>query len=209
MQLELTQPYAVISVYYKDIPGFDRLVRALHNKGVLIISTGGTAAHIDKLGIPVIEVADLTGFPEMMGGRLKTLHPKVFGGILGRRTVLNDIKKMQEHEIPFIDYVIVNFYPFEEEVAKPDTTHTEIIEKIDIGGPSLVRAASKNHERVSVICHPDDYEVLAKLLETNTEITLEQRELWTERAFRITSRYDSHINDYFERRRREREAEEV
>jgi phosphoribosylaminoimidazolecarboxamide formyltransferase/IMP cyclohydrolase len=207
MQLEITQQYAIISVYYKELPGFDRLVRALHKAGVLIISTGKTAEYIRGLGILVIEVADLTKFPEMMRGRLKTIHPRVFGGILGERDQIDDIKKMQEHGIPFINYVIVNFYPFEEEVAKgKDTTHEQIIEKIDIGGPAMVRAAGKNHERVVVICHPDDYEPLAKMLEEGQEITLEQREFWLEKAFGVTGRYDLHVEKYMKGRRLAREA---
>lgn len=209
MQLEITQPYAIISVFYKELPGFDRLVKALHKAGVLIISTGGTAEHVLSLGIPVIEVADLTGFPEMMRGRLKTLHPKIFGAILGERDKLEDIQKMQEHQIPFADYVIVNFYPFEEEVAKGDnTTHEKIVEKIDIGGPSMVRAAGKNHKRVVVICDPDDYEPLAKMLEQGHEITLEEREFWLEKAVGITGRYDLNIEKYMKERRLARETAE-
>ncbi len=207
MQLEITQPYAVISVYYKELPGFDRLVQALHKAGVLIISTGGTADHIRSLGIPVLEVEELTGFPAMMRGRLKTLHPNVFGAILGERDRLEDIQKMQEYGIPFADYVIVNFYPFEEEVAKGEnTTHEKIIEKIDIGGPAMVRAAGKNHKRVVVICHPDDYDPLAKMLEEGHEITLEQRESWLEKAFGITGRYDLRVEEYMKGRRLKREA---
>jgi phosphoribosylaminoimidazolecarboxamide formyltransferase/IMP cyclohydrolase len=197
-QLELTQPYALISVYYKNAPGFDDLVRAIHKSGRLIISTGGTAEHIRSLGIPVIEVSDITQFPEMMGGRVKTLHPKIFGGILGRTTDISDIKAMQEHGIPCIDIIVCNLYPFQEEVAKGDaTTHEKIIEKIDVGGPSMIRAAAKNYERVLVVCNPEQYQDMAHKIESGHEFALWERELLARNAFGLTSRYEARIEDYF------------
>ncbi len=201
MQIELTQLYALISVYYKNVPGFDDLVRAIHKSGRLIISTGGTADHIRSLGIPVIEVSDLTQFPEMMRGRVKTLHPMVFGGILGRVTEMDDIRAMQEHGIPPIDIVVCNLYPFAEEAAKGrDTTHEKIVEKIDVGGPSMIRAAAKNHERVCVICDPADYGPFTRMLENKVEITLGQREGFAWKAFKTTSQYEVAIEDYFHER---------
>lgn len=200
MQIELTELYALISVYYKNVPGFDDLVRAIYRSGRLIISTGGTADHIRSLAIPVIEVSDLSGFPEIMGGRVKTLHPKIFGGILGRLTETNDIRAMQEHGIPNIDIVVCNLYPFAEEVARVGSTHASIIEKIDVGGPSMVRAAAKNHERVSVICNPADYGHFAAMIGSGDQIPLYQRERWAWEAFEVTSKYELAIANYFYKR---------
>lgn len=198
MQIELTQLYALISVYYKNVPGFDDLVRAIHKSGRLIISTGGTADHIRSLGIPVIEVSDLTQFPEMMGGRVKTLHPMVFGGILGRITEMDDIRAMQEHSIPVIDIVVCNLYPFAEEVAKKrhETTHKNIIEKIDVGGPSMIRAAAKNYERVMVICNPDHYQGMAEVISRGTN-SIDTRERLAWEAFTMSAKYETDIRDYF------------
>ncbi len=195
MQKELTQPGALLSVSYKD--GIDRLAKALHDKGYAIYSTGGTARHLEKLGIPFIEVSEFTVFPEMMDGRVKTLHPKVFGSILGRTDVLGDLKSMQEHGMVLMDIVVVNLYPFQEEAAKGDkTTHANIIEKIDVGGPSMLRAAAKNHARVSAICDPRDYDILAAILESDAEISLEQREEWCEKVFELMSVYETSIWRY-------------
>jgi phosphoribosylaminoimidazolecarboxamide formyltransferase/IMP cyclohydrolase len=140
---------ALISVYYKD--KLDLIVKELHQLGVKLYSTGGTQSFIEELGIPVNAVEDLTGYPSILGGRVKTLHPKVFGGILGRRGNESDRKEMQQYEIPEIDLVIVDLYPFEETVkaAKPED---EIIEKIDIGGISLIRAAAKNFHEIIMPC---------------------------------------------------------
>lgn len=197
-QLELTQPYALISVYYKNVPGFDDLVRAIDKSGRLIISTGGTAEHIRSLGIQVIEVSDITQFPEMMGGRVKTLHPKIFGGILGRTTDISDIKAMQDHNIPCIDIVVCNLYPFQEEVAKGDaTTHEKIIEKIDIGGPSMIRAAAKNYKRVLVICNPEHYKDMANKIGSGHEFALWERQRLAWQAFVTISTYEDSIRAYF------------
>ena len=203
MNTEITQLYALISVYYKNFPGFDDLVRAIHTSGRLIISTGGTADHIRSLDIDdVIEVSDLTGFPEMMGGRVKTLHPMVFAGILGRLTEMDDIRAMQEHGIPNIDIVVCNLYPFAEEMAKGDqTTHQKIVDKIDVGGPSMIRAAAKNHERVLVVTDQEDYQSVADLLsKTGQEMSLELREHFAWKAFRVTLQYETFIEGYFWKR---------
>lgn len=206
--MELRQPGALISVYYKE--GIDRLARTLHAKGYDIYSTGGTAGHLKELGVPFIQVSDFTASPEMLGGRVKTLHPKVFGSILGRKNLEKDTQSMEEHGMVSMDVVVVNLYPFQEEVAKGnETTHQKIIEQIDVGGPSMLRAAAKNHERVSAICDPRDYNILAAMLEAGEEIPLAQREEWAQKVFALTSAYDAAINDYFATCKLAREATRV
>ncbi|HEU4633609.1 MAG TPA: bifunctional phosphoribosylaminoimidazolecarboxamide formyltransferase/IMP cyclohydrolase PurH, partial [Flavisolibacter sp.] len=164
---------ALISVFYKD--GLEPLVRELANQGVTIYSTGGTQNFIQNLGFGVVPVEDLTTYPSILGGRVKTLHPSVFGGILGRRDNDTDLQEMQDFKIPVIDLVIVDLYPFQETVAQT-TDEKLIIEKIDIGGPSMIRAAAKNFKDVTVIASKDDYQMLVDLLQQqNGEITLEQR----------------------------------
>lgn len=186
---------ALISVFYKD--GLEPLVRELHNQGVSIYSTGGTQNFIQNLGIAVIPVEDLTTYPSILGGRVKTLHPSVFGGILGRRDNETDIKEMQEYKIPVMDLVIVDLYPFQETVAQT-TDEKLIIEKIDIGGPSMIRAAAKNFKDVTVIASKDDYQKLVDLLqEQNGEVTLEQRRRFAAKAFHVVTDYDIAINNYF------------
>jgi phosphoribosylaminoimidazolecarboxamide formyltransferase/IMP cyclohydrolase len=132
---------ALVSVFYKD--NLELVIKKLHDLGVVLYSTGGTQTFIEKLNIPVVAVESLTSFPEILGGRVKTLHPKIFGGILGRRELQSDVAQMEQHEIPNIDLVIVDLYPFEETVSK-GASEEDIIEKIDIGGISLIRAAAKN-----------------------------------------------------------------
>ena len=144
---------ALISVYYKD--GLEPLVQTLSRLGITIYSTGGTQQFIEKLGIKVIPVENITSYPSILGGRVKTLHPSVFGGILGRRDIETDITEMEEYKIPEIDLVIVDLYPFEETVAST-TDEKLIIEKIDIGGPSMIRAAAKNHSNVIVVAAKSD-----------------------------------------------------
>jgi phosphoribosylaminoimidazolecarboxamide formyltransferase/IMP cyclohydrolase len=186
---------ALISVFYKD--GLDAIVRRLHELGITIYSTGGTEKFIKDLGIPCIAVESLTTYPSILGGRVKTLHPAVFGGILGRRDVEQDVQEMQEYKIPEIDLVIVDLYPFEETLA---TTNEEklIIEKIDIGGPSMIRAAAKNFKDLVVIAAKDDYADLEKLLAgQNGETTLEQRKGFAAKAFEVVMRYDIAISNYF------------
>ena len=145
---------ALLSVYYKD--GLDILAKTLHKLGVNIYSTGGTQEYIEKLGIPVNRVEDLTGYPSILGGRVKTLHPKVFGGILARRDHEQDKQEVAAYEIPFIDLIVVDLYPFEETVQST-TDESKIIEKIDIGGVSLIRAAAKNFNDTAIICDKGDF----------------------------------------------------
>jgi len=186
---------ALISVYYKD--GLEPLVRKLHELDVSIISTGGTESFIRLLNIPVTSVEQVTGFPEILGGRVKTLQPKIFGGILGRRSLQQDVNQMREHEIPEIDLVIVDLYPFEETLAST-TDDDEIIEKIDIGGVSLIRAAAKNFNDVLVCASRNDYDDLLKLLnEKNGSTSKEDRLLFAAKAYDLTSNYDTAIFKYF------------
>ncbi|HTQ64385.1 MAG TPA: bifunctional phosphoribosylaminoimidazolecarboxamide formyltransferase/IMP cyclohydrolase [Puia sp.] len=186
---------ALISVFYKD--GLEPIVQILDSLGIKIYSTGGTQQFIEKLNIPCIPVENLTTYPSILGGRVKTLHPSVFGGILGRRENETDIKEMQEYKIPQIDLVIVDLYPFEETVASTSDEKT-IIEKIDIGGPSMIRAAAKNFKDVTVVAAKKDYALLEQLLKTQQgEITLVQRKEFAARAFEIVARYDLAIYNYF------------
>ena len=186
---------ALISVFYKD--GLETLVPTLHQLGITLYSTGGTQAFIEKLGIPVVPVEDLTTYPSILGGRVKTLHPAVFGGILGKRNDDTHLQEMKEYNIPEIDLVIVDLYPFEETVASTDD-ETSIIEKIDIGGPSMIRAAAKNHRDLVVLASKDDYAVLNDmLLAQNGTTTLEQRRAFAAKAFEIVSQYDVAISRWF------------
>src|SRR5579871_1238953 len=186
---------ALISVFYKD--GLDNIVKKLHELGVVIYSTGGTQQFIESLKIPCAAVESLTTYPSILGGRVKTLHPSVFGGILGRRDNENDVKEMQQYKIPEIDLVIVDLYPFEETVAKTNED-AAIIEKIDVGGPSMIRGAAKNHKHVVVVGSKNEYAYLEKLLnEQNGETTLEQRRLLAAKAFEVCAHYDVAIAKYF------------
>ncbi|WP_442590296.1 bifunctional phosphoribosylaminoimidazolecarboxamide formyltransferase/IMP cyclohydrolase [Pedobacter sp. AW31-3R] len=186
---------ALISVYYKD--GLEPLVRLLSEQGVQLFSTGGTEQFIKDLNLPVTAVEDLTGYPSILGGRVKTLHPKVFGGILNRRNLNEDKAQIAEYEIPEIDLVIVDLYPFEETV-KAGGTAEEIIEKIDIGGISLIRAAAKNFNDVVILASKDDYATLQKQLEEQDgETTLAQRKAYAKKAFHTSSHYDTAIFNYF------------
>src|SRR3954464_14572217 len=164
---------ALISVFYKD--GLEPLVQELQKQGITIYSTGGTQNYIENLGIEVVPVEDLTSYPSILGGRVKTLHPSVFGGILGRRSYEKDVREMKEYQIPVIDLVIVDLYPFQETVAST-TDEKQIIEKIDIGGPSMIRGAAKNFKDLVVIAAKKDYSSLEQLLhDQKGETTLEQR----------------------------------
>lgn len=186
---------ALISVFYKD--GLAPLVQKLHALNITLYSTGGTQKFIEDLNIPVKRVEDLTGYPSILGGRVKTLHPKVFGGILGRRDHAEDVQQMETYEIPNLDLVVVDLYPFEETV-KSGGTDAEIIEKIDIGGVSLIRAAAKNFNDTVVIADKSDYATLLDLLNTQDgTTTLEQRKQYAGKAFHITSHYDTKIHQYF------------
>lgn len=193
---------ALISVFYKD--GLDSIVKKLHNLGVIIYSTGGTQQFIEGLGLPCVPVENLTSYPSILGGRVKTLHPSVFGGILGRRDNPTDVEEMTRYHIPTIDLVIVDLYPFEETVAtvsngKPTTSDDRaIIEKIDVGGPSMIRGAAKNHKDVVVIASKADYGYLESLLDGQKgETSLEQRRLLAAKAFEVCAHYDVAIAKYF------------
>lgn len=186
---------ALISVFYKD--GLDNIVKILHQDGVTIYSTGGTQQFIEALGVPCTPVESLTSYPSILGGRVKTLHPSVFGGILGRRDRPTDLEEMARYHIPEIDLVIVDLYPFEETVAS--TTDDEaIIEKIDVGGPSMIRGAAKNHKDVVVIASKKEYAYLEQLLDQQKgSTTLEQRRLLAAKAFEVCAHYDVVIAQYF------------
>lgn len=187
---------ALISVSDKsDLPTF---VSKLVEMDIEIISTGGTASFLEREGIPVLEVSEYTGSPEILGGRVKTLHPRIFGGLLGKRKDPKHLTEMHDNMIKPIDMVVVNLYPFEAVTAKEDCTFEEAIENIDIGGPSLLRAAAKNFESVAVICEPKRYtEVLEELQEHKGILSLETRRRLARLAFQHTCRYDSIISSYF------------
>jgi len=203
MQKKITS--ALISVFYKD--GLEPVVKELHRLGVTIYSTGGTQKFIEDLDIPCVPVESLTSYPSILGGRVKTLHPAIFGGILGRRSVQQDLVEMKEFKIPVIDLVIVDLYPFEETVAQttsasftgtPEEAEKMIIEKIDIGGPSMIRAAAKNHSDLLVIAAKNDYAELVKLLQSQQgETSLAQRRAFAAKAFDIVMQYDIAISNYF------------
>jgi len=186
---------ALISVYYKD--NLEPIIHELNRLGVNIYTTGGTETFIRSLGVDVIAVEDLTSYPSILGGRVKTLHPKVFGGILARRNFESDEQQLAQYEIPEIDLVIVDLYPFEETV-KSGAGQEDVIEKIDIGGISLIRAAAKNFKDVVIVASKDDYTGLHNLLTTqNGSTTYNQRRLYAQKAFNITSNYDTAIFGYF------------
>ena len=186
---------ALISVFYKD--GLEPIVQLLSSLGITIYSTGGTQQFIEKLGLPVIPVENLTSYPSILGGRVKTLHPSVFGGILGKRDDATHISEMKQFNIPEIDLVIVDLYPFEETLASTDDEKA-IIEKIDIGGPSMIRGAAKNFKDVVVVAAKKDYAFLENLLkEQKGETTLEQRKSFAAKAFEVVAHYDVAIAKYF------------
>ena len=186
---------ALISVYYKD--NLEPIIRELNRLNVQIYSTGGTETFIRNLGVNVVPVEDLTSYPSILGGRVKTLHPKIFGGILTRREHEGDQQQIAEYQIPEIDLVIVDLYPFEETVAS-GASEEDIVEKIDIGGISLIRAAAKNFKDVTIIASKNDYNELENILKTqNGETTLAQRKAFAHKAFHISSHYDSAIFNYF------------
>jgi len=186
---------AIISVFNKE--GLAPIVKALNSQGVTIYSTGGTQSFIEDLGIEVKRVEDLTSYPSILGGRVKTLHPKIFGAILNRKDNTQDQQQLQEFEIPSFDLVMVDLYPFEETVAAGGT-HEEIIEKIDIGGISLIRAAAKNYKDVMLVSTRTQYnDFLSILTDQNGEVTLAQRKAFARDAFNVSSHYDTHIFNYF------------
>ena len=186
---------ALISVFYKD--GLEEIVRFLQSLNITIYSTGGTQEFIEKLGVKVIPVESVTDYPEILGGRVKTLHPGIFGGILAKRNDETHLAQIKKHSIPEIDLVIVDLYPFEETVANT-TDEKLIIEKIDIGGPSMIRAAAKNHQDVVVVAAKQDYHLLESLLQSQQgEFSLEQRRSFAIKAFDVCTHYDNAISSYF------------
>jgi phosphoribosylaminoimidazolecarboxamide formyltransferase/IMP cyclohydrolase len=186
---------ALISVFYKD--GLEPVVRELDRIGATIYSTGGTQKFIEALGVTCVPVESVTTYPSILGGRVKTLHPGIFGGILGRRDLPQDLEEMKQYNIPEIDLVIVDLYPFEETVRSTSEEQL-IIEKIDIGGPSMIRAAAKNHKDLTVIAAKEDYPVLEEMLRSQDgAISLEQRRAFAAKAFHVVMNYDIAINNYF------------
>lgn len=187
---------ALVSVFHKD--GLEEILAKLHADDVQFLSTGGTQSFIESLGYPCTPVEALTTYPSILGGRVKTLHPKIFGGILGRRELASDQEQMRQYEIPEIDLVIVDLYPFEETVAS-GASEADIIEKIDIGGISLIRAAAKNFNDVVIVPSKAEYQMLNDILTTSgATTTLQQRKKFAERAFATSSHYDTAIHSYFE-----------
>lgn len=188
---------ALISVYYKD--GLEDIVRALNDNGVTIYSTGGTYKFIKELDVDAVTVESLTGYPSILGGRVKTLHPKVFGGILSRRDMFSDGEQLTQYEIPEIDLVIVDLYPFEQTVAS-DASEQDIIEKIDIGGISLIRAAAKNYKDVIIVPSVDRYAEFLELYKAQQgQTSIEDRHRFAAYAFGVSSHYDTAIFNYFNR----------
>ena len=185
---------ALISV--SDKTGIENFARELVANGVEIISTGGTKKALDEAGIATISIDEVTGFPEMMDGRVKTLHPKIHGGLLGRRDLDTHMQAMADHDIQPIDFVVVNLYPFKETILKPDVTQEDAIENIDIGGPSMLRSAAKNHAAVSVIVDPADYAVVLEELKAEGDTTLATRKRLAAKVFRHTAAYDALIANY-------------
>jgi phosphoribosylaminoimidazolecarboxamide formyltransferase/IMP cyclohydrolase len=186
---------ALMSVSNKK--GVVDFAKELSSMGIEILSTGGTAKALRDAGIPVVEVSDYTGFPEMLDGRLKTLHPKIHGGLLSRRSHPRDMEDIKKHDIKPIDMVVVNLYPFEETVSKPGVTFEEAIENIDIGGPTMLRAASKNFQDVAVVVDPDDYgPILGEMKASKGEISREMKLNLAKKVFAHTARYDALIADY-------------
>ena len=185
---------ALISV--TDKSGIVEFARSLEKLGVEILSTGGTARTLRDGGIKVLDISEYTGFPEMMDGRVKTLHPKVHGGLLGRRDNQEDIQMMEKHGIRSIDLVVVNLYQFELTVAKEGCTLEEAVENIDIGGPSMIRSAAKNFKDVTVITDPSDYSRVLQEISESGRTTLETRFELAKKVFNLTWHYDRAISDY-------------
>mgnify|MGYP000607374273 CR=1 FL=1 len=191
----MTAKQALISV--SDKTGIIELAQGLNQLGMSILSTGGTAKLLQDKGIPVTEVSDYTGFPEMLDGRVKTLHPKVHAGILARRDLPKHVQAMEQSSIPAIDLVVVNLYPFSQTVAKPDCNIEDAIENIDIGGPTMIRAAAKNYQHVTVVTDAEDYpSILAEMKANNSTISQAQRFTLAQKAFSHTAAYDSAISNY-------------
>lgn len=188
---------ALVSVFHKD--GLEALLAKLHEEGVQFLSTGGTQQFIESLGYPCQKVEEVTTYPSILGGRVKTLHPKIFGGILGRRELDEDKQQMAQYEIPEIDLVIVDLYPFEQTVAS-GASEADIIEKIDIGGISLIRAGAKNFKDVVIVPSKAEYKPLLDIIsKKGAQTTLEDRRWFATRAFGVSSHYDTAIHNWFEK----------
>lgn len=188
---------ALISVYHKD--GLDAILAKLHEEGVEFMSTGGTHKFIESLGYPCKAVEDITTYPSILGGRVKTLHPKIFGGILCRRELAEDQEQVAKYEIPEIDLVIVDLYPFEETVAS-GADEQDIIEKIDIGGISLIRAGAKNFNDVVIVASKHQYQPLLDILNKQGAVTTREQRCWfAGEAFTVSSHYDTAIRNYFKK----------
>lgn len=188
---------ALVSVFHKD--GLEALLAKLHEEGVQFLSTGGTQQFIESLGYPCQKVEEVTTYPSILGGRVKTLHPKIFGGILGRRELDEDKQQMAQYEIPEIDLVIVDLYPFEQTVAS-GASEADIIEKIDIGGISLIRAGAKNFKDVVIVPSKAEYKPLLDIISKNgAQTSLEDRRWFATRAFGVSSHYDTAIHNWFEK----------
>lgn len=186
---------ALVSVFHKD--GLDELLAKLNEEGVKFLSTGGTQKFIESLGYECEKVEEVTTYPSILGGRVKTLHPKIFGGILARRDNEGDQEQMKEYEIPSINLVIVDLYPFEQTVAS-GASDADIIEKIDIGGISLIRAGAKNFKDVVIVPSKTEYGVLLDILKKKgAETDIEDRKMFAERAFGVSSHYDTAIHAWF------------
>ncbi len=189
---------ALISVF--DKKGIVEFAKELKSMDIEILSTGGTAKTLREAGIPVKDVSEYTGFPEMLDGRVKTLHPKIHGGLLSRRNNPKDMEEIKKYGIETIDMVVINLYPFEATISKPDVSLKEAIENIDIGGPAMLRSSSKNFQDVVVIIEPSDYKsVLEEMKSMNGDVSYKTRLELAKKVFRHTSRYDSIIADYLEK----------
>lgn len=187
---------ALVSVFHKD--GLEELLAKLNEEGVKFLSTGGTQAFIEGLGYDCQKVEEVTTYPSILGGRVKTLHPKIFGGILARRDNDSDKEQMASYDIPVIDLVIVDLYPFEQTVAE-GAAEQDIIEKIDIGGISLIRAGAKNFNDVVIVPSKAEYGILLDILKKNgAKTTRDERKMFAERAFGVSSHYDTAIHQWFE-----------
>ena len=185
---------ALVSV--SDKQGLVPFVKGLIEKGVEVISTGGTKRTLEEAGLTVIGISEVTGFPEIMDGRVKTLHPNIHGGLLAVRENEDHVKQLQEHHITPIDLVVVNLYPFQQTIAKPDVQFADAIENIDIGGPSMLRSAAKNHKYVTVVVDPQDYDTVLAEITENGEVTAETKLRLGAKVFRHTAAYDAVIAEF-------------
>jgi len=190
---------AILSVF--DKTGIVPFAQALEKLGITILSTGGTARHLKEAGVEVRSISDYTGHPEILEGRVKSLHPKIHGGILSRRSREDDMATLSQHEIMPVDFVVVNLYPFTQKVGevveKAETDHPSLVEDIDIGGPTMIRAAAKNCEFVVPVCDPSDYDKIISELNEKKEVSQELRKNLASKVFAMTARYDAAIARYF------------